>query len=311
MEFRHFRYFVAVAEEKHFGRAAQRLHMAQPPLSAQIKQLESELGTTLFDRTTRRVDLTPAGELLLERAYQILSAVESAKNDVAEVGQGSAGVLRIGFSGTATYELMPEIVRLSNERYPSVRLKVFGEMLTHTMEESLLDGRLDLAVLRPPIESDELSSHEFHQTKLALAISRQHPLAQETGLITPEDVMGVDVVSYPRHSSVASIAMEACRRRGFRPKIVQTASETSTLNALVAANIGVAFVPYSDSYPLNKSMVLRPLLDDVSVSLSIAWKGEQLSPIAKNFVQTTIDASASLENQDNSRHGGTLEDHQT
>src|SRR5699024_7709723 len=153
--------------------------------------------------------------------------------------------------------------------------------------------------------------HEFHQTKLALAISRQHALTTETGLITPEDVMGIDVVNYPRHSSVASIAIEACRRRGFRPKIVQTASETSTLNALVAANIGVAFVPYSDSYPLNKSMVLRPLLDDISVSLSIAWKGEQLSPIAKNFVQTTIDASANLVNHNDTRHGVPVEDHQT
>src|SRR5699024_12531327 len=145
----------------------------------------------------------------------------------AEVGHACSGAVLIGFADIVDYELLSVIVLLSNHRFPSVRLKVFGEMLPHTMEESLLDGLLDLAVLRPPIESLELSSHEFHQTKLALAISRQHPLAQETVLITPEDVMGIDVVSYPRHSSVASIAIEACRRRGFRPKIVQTASETS------------------------------------------------------------------------------------
>ncbi len=114
VELRHLRYFVAVAEEKHFGRAADRLHMAQPPLSSQIKQLEAELGTLLLERTTRKVDLTEAGALLLERARQILADVEATTTDVAEVGRGAAGVVRLGFSGTATYRLMPEIVRLAS-----------------------------------------------------------------------------------------------------------------------------------------------------------------------------------------------------
>ena len=116
VELRHLRYFLAVAEEKHFGRAADRLHMAQPPLSNQIKQLEAELGTVLFERTTRRVDLTEAGALLMERARQILADVEATEIDVAEVGRGAAGVLRLGVSGTATYRLMPEVVRVARER---------------------------------------------------------------------------------------------------------------------------------------------------------------------------------------------------
>ena len=116
VELRHLRYFLAVAEEKHFGRAADRLHMAQPPLSSQIKQLEAELETLLLERTTRKVELTEAGALLMERARQILAEVEATKHDVAEVGRGAAGILRVGFAGTATYRLMPEIVRVARER---------------------------------------------------------------------------------------------------------------------------------------------------------------------------------------------------
>ena len=298
MELRHLRYFVAVAEEKHFGRAAQRLHIAQPPLSAQIKQLEHELGTQLFERTTRRVDLTPAGELLLERTTGILSAVESAQSDVADVGAGSAGVLRVGFTGSATHELMPAAIRLSHHRYPSVRLKVFGELLTPHMEQALLDNRMDLAVLRPPISSDELNYKPIMDTRLALAISRNHPLAEDSGPVSPEDVMNIDVVSYPRESAVASLAYQACREHGFRPRVVQTATETSTLNALAAANIGVAFVPYSAQYPFQESIVLRPLQTDITVSLGIAWKGDALTPIAENFITTTIDAAAKLPQPD-------------
>lgn len=309
MEFRHLRYFVAVAEERHFGRAAQRLHMAQPPLSAQIKQLEQELGTKLFERTTRRVDLTAAGELLLSRAYEILSAMDAAVHDVSAVGQGSAGVLRVGFAGTATYELMPKIVRLAKERYPSVQLKVFGEMITPSMEDALLEGRLDLAVLRPPVVSNELSLEEFHNSKLALAMSHEHPLAKFPGAVTPEDIAGFDVVGYPRESSVSAIAIEACRRHGFRPNIVQTASETSTLNALVAANIGVAFVPYSHAFPLNQGITIRPLTNDIFTSLAVAWKGTELSPLAKNLKQTIIDAENALDAKAQTPDGDSSEDH--
>lgn len=170
VELRHLRYFLAVAEEKHFGRAADRLHMAQPPLSSQIKQLEAELGTVLLERTTRRVDLTEAGALLMERARQILADVEAAKFDVAEVGRGAAGVLRLGFAGTATYRLMPEIVRTARERLPLVRLQISGEMLTPQMEEALLENRLDIAVLRPPVRSAEIELENIQASDLVLSL---------------------------------------------------------------------------------------------------------------------------------------------
>src|SRR5699024_4126200 len=259
VELRHLRYFLAVAEEKHFGRAADRLHMAQPPLSSQIKQLETELGTLLLERTTRKVELTDAGALLMKRARQILADVEATKTDVGEIGRGAAGVLRVGFSGTATYRLMPEIVRVARERFPLVRLQISGEMLTPQMEEGLLENRLDAAILRPPVQSTEISLEEIQESRLVVALNRQHPLADSSGPLNVSELANENIVGYPRGSSVSSVVSELTRQAGFRPHIVQEATETSTLIALVGAGLGVAFVPGSQSLPLNSSIVIRPL----------------------------------------------------
>ena len=194
VELRHLRYFLAVAEEKHFGRAAERLYMAQPPLSSQIKQLEAELGTVLLERTTRKVELTEAGALLLERTRQILADVEAAKTDVAEIGRGAAGVLRLGFSGTATYRLMPEIVRVARERLPLVRLQISGEMLTPRMEEALLENRLDAAILRPPVRSAELELDELRASRLVVALPQRHPLAAENGPVAVKELANENIV---------------------------------------------------------------------------------------------------------------------
>lgn len=275
MELRHLRYFLAVAEERHFGRAADRLHIAQPPLSSQIKQLETELGTTLFERTTRKVELTDAGALLMERATQILSDVDAAEFDVAEVGRGAAGVLRVGFSGTATYRLMPEIVRLAQADLPNVRLQISGEMLTPQMECGLLENRLDIAILRPPVQSPELTIDEFERTPLVAVLPRDHPLVHATDDEQPLSVRQLsdsELVSYPRTSSVASIVWEMCRQSGFRPRIVQEATETSTLIALVSAGLGVALVPGSDALPLQGAIAMRHLSEEVTIGLGTAWR---------------------------------------
>lgn len=298
VELRHLRYFLAVAEEKHFGRAAQRLHMAQPPLSSQIKQLEAELGTVLLERTTRKVELTEAGTLLMERARQILAEVEATAFDVAEVGRGAAGVLRVGFAGTATYRLMPEIVRVARERMPLVRLQISGEMLTPQMEEALLENRLDAAILRPPVHSSELTIDEIQQTKLVAVLHRQHPLAAATGPVSIRAFADEDIVGYPRSSSVSSVMNELARQAGFRPRLVQEASETSTLIALVGAGLGVSFVPGSQSLPLNTSIITRPLSEEVSVGLSTAWRTSSTSPLLSAFRDLAREATQNLEAQD-------------
>ncbi|NLZ99310.1 MAG: LysR family transcriptional regulator [Micrococcus sp.] len=301
VELRHLRYFLAVAEEKHFGRAADRLHMAQPPLSSQIKQLETELGTLLLERTTRKVELTDAGALLMKRARQILADVEAAKTDVGEIGRGAAGVLRVGFSGTATYRLMPEIVRVARERFPLVRLQISGEMLTPQMEEGLLENRLDTAILRPPVQSTEISLEEIQQSRLVVALNRQHPLADSSDPLNISELANENIVGYPRGSSVSSVVSELTRQAGFRPHIVQEATETSTLIALVGAGLGVAFVPGSQSLPLNSSIVIRPLADAVTVGLSTAWRAGNDSPLLASFLTLAREAAADLEHRDNQK----------
>lgn len=299
VELRHLRYFLAVAEEKHFGRAADRLHMAQPPLSSQIKQLETELGTLLLERTTRKVELTDAGALLMKRARQILADVEAAKTDVGEIGRGAAGVLRVGFSGTATYRLMPEIVRVARERFPLVRLQISGEMLTPQMEEGLLENRLDAAILRPPVQSTEISLEEIQKSRLVVALNRQHPLADSSDPLNISELANENIVGYPRGSSVSSVVSELTRQAGFRPHIVQEATETSTLIALVGAGLGVAFVPGSQSLPLNSSIVIRRLADTVTVGLSTAWRTGNDSRLLASFLTLAREAAADLEHRDN------------
>src|SRR5690625_5910703 len=188
--------FLPGAEDTPSGAAPDRLHMAQPPLSSQIKQLEAELGTVLLERTTRKVELTEAGALLLERTRQILADVEAAKTDVAEIGRGAAGVLRLGFSGTATYRLMPEIVRVARERLPLVRLQISGETLTARMEEALLENRLDAAILRPPVRSAELGLDGLRASRLVVALHRHDELASDTGPINVEELADEQIVRY-------------------------------------------------------------------------------------------------------------------
>lgn len=303
MEMRHLRYFLAVAEEKHFGRAAVRLHMAHPPLSSQIKQLEAELGTVLFERTTRKVELTHAGALLVERARQILADIEAAEFDVAEIGRGAAGVLRIGFSGTATYRLMPEIVRLAQTELPNVRLQISGELLTPQMEAALLENRLDLAILRPPVQSAELDVDELEQTSLVAVLPIDHPLAHT---VRPDESLsvtslsGIDLVSYPRTSAVASAVWELCRRADFRPRIVQEATETSTLIAMVSAGLGVALVPASASLPLHEGIAIRPLTENVTIGLGVARRipsnsaPDAPSPLQSSFTRLARQAAVNL-----------------
>ena len=166
MELRHLRYFVAVAEERHFGRAAARLHIAQPPLSQQIRRFEAELGEPLLYRTTRSVELAPAGEVLLERAREILAAVDAAVEDARRAARGEYGRLAIGFTGSSTYAMLPSLAAALREELPGVVLDLRGELLTPAQVARLLDGTLDLGLLRPPVHERELSTEVLRSEPL-------------------------------------------------------------------------------------------------------------------------------------------------
>lgn len=293
MDMRQLRYFVAVAEEKHFGRAAQRLHMAQPPLSQQIKQLEEQLETQLLVRTTRKVDLTPAGELLLVRARLLLAEANKVEQDVRLVGQGASGVLRIGVSGTATYRLMPRIVQAARVDMPGLCLNVQGEMLTPQMEIALEEERLDVAILRPPVRSGQLSLKFLEQDELVVALPEEHELASR-GLLDLTDLAGEPFISYPLTSAVNQIALEACRKAGFSPQIVQETRETSTMLAFVSAGMGVALVPTTRRMFALQGIVFRQLRNAPAVDLAVAWKTGNESALLGRFLDL-FDSPASME----------------
>jgi DNA-binding transcriptional LysR family regulator len=244
MELRHLRYFRAVAEELHFGRAAERLHIAQPPLSQQIRQLESELGVALLARTTRSVELTPAGKAYLERTTKILDAVNDAGDQARRIAQGVEGHLTIGCVGSATYSLLPQLVRALRQSLPAVDVSVRGEMLAPAQLTALAAGEIDLALLRPPIPLAGVAVEVIRRDRLLVVLPAGHHLADRVELQLT-DLRDEDFVSHASRgrSVMSSVLTAMCADAGFVPRVRHEVDETSTLVTLVAAGLGVAIVP--------------------------------------------------------------------
>jgi DNA-binding transcriptional LysR family regulator len=281
VELRHLRYFVAVAEERHFGRAAARLHIAQPPLSQQIRRLEAELGATLLHRTTRSVELAPAGEVLLVRAREILAAVEGATEDTRRAARGEFGRLAVGFTGSATYALLPSVAAARRSALPGVMLDLRGELLTPAQVEGLLDGTLDLGLLRPPVRERELAVEVVRREPLVAVLPEAHALAAADA-IPLEELAGEPFVVYPSHfrSVVHDAVEETCAAHGFLPRVALEVSETATLVSFVAAGLGVSLVPESVQHMTVHGAVYRPLAREAAaVELAVAWRRDDSTPV--------------------------------
>jgi DNA-binding transcriptional LysR family regulator len=280
MELRHIRYFIAVAEECHFGRAAERLHIAQPPLSQQIKQLEAELGVQLLIRSTRRVELTEAGERYLERARSIVAAVDEAGREATRVAAGEVGRVSLGFVGSTTYELLPRLARVLRLDFPLVELDLHGEMLTPDQVAGLHAGTLDLAFLRPPVRDPDLRLKVLRREPLVAVLPESHPLA-DLDAVSLEGLRSEPFITYPsQHRSVTYDAVfDACLASGFEPDVRQEVSETSTLVSFVAAGIGVALVPASVQHLRITGAVYRPLEGEPAmIELAVAKRARDDSP---------------------------------
>ena len=243
MELRHLRYFRAVAEELHFGRAAARLHIAQPPLSQQIRQLERELGVALLTRTTRSVELTAAGTAYLQRVIKILDGVDDAGAQARRLADGAEGQLTIGCVGSATYSLLPRLVLALRETLPGVDVSVRGEMLAPAQVSALLTGEIDLALLRPPVHQDGIDTEILRRDRLLAAVPAGHRLAAQPD-VHIEDLRDEEFIAHASGLSVMhSLLNAACADAGFVPQVRHEVTETSTLVTLVAAGLGVAIVP--------------------------------------------------------------------
>ena len=278
MEVRQLRYFVTVARTRHFGRAAEQLHIAQSPLSQAIRQLESHLGTPLFVRTTRRVDLTAAGEALLPEAVRILESVGAAREQVSRVAAGDLGRLRIGATALATYRHVPELVRRLGAELPDLTLRFRSEMLTPALEAALVEHRIDLAVLRPPVGDGSLATRLLARERLVLAVPPGWGGA--TDAVALADLADEDFVVYSAPGSVVGAAADrACRGAGFVPKRLHEADQTSIVLALVAAGLGVALLPASVLAVAVDGVRYRELAGcDVTTDVALAWRRDDPSP---------------------------------
>ena len=286
MELRHLRYFRAVAEELHFGRAAERLHIAQPPLSQQIRQLERELAVTLLVRTTRKVELTPAGETYLNRVVAILDAVDEAGGQAQRIAEGAEGQLAIGCVGSATYSLLPRLVRALREELPGVDVSVRGEMLAPAQITALLTGEIDLALLRPPIEQSGVLVETVRRDRLLAALPEGHPLAMRDELRV-NDLRDEEFVAHAGHgrSVMNSVLTAMCADAGFVPRVRHEVEETSTLVTLVSAGLGVAIVPEPTAALDIAGVCYRPLAPDaLGVDLAAARAEKANSPLIENVL---------------------------
>lgn len=283
MELRHLRYFLAVAEEMHFGRAAARLAMAQPPLSQQIRQLEEELGVALFRRTRRRVALTEAGEAFLVGARRALAEVERAAVAARRAARGETGHLAIGFVGSATYELLPSLLRLLRSRYPDIALSL-REMTTAQQATALAAGEIDLGFLRPPLEGDDLDMATVREERLVAVLPAGHRLAGSTEPLDLAELAREAFVLFPaaQGQGLYSQIVEACRQAGFYPRVVQEAVQMDTLLALVAGSVGVTLAPSSLEALARPGVTYRPVAHSPALQLAAAWRrGDDRPPLRR------------------------------
>lgn len=286
MELRHLRYFVAVAEELHFGRAADRLHMAQPPLSQQIRQLEAELGVQLFRRTKRSVRLTETGWAFLAEARRTLEQTQHAIEVAQRTERGEQGRLILGFVGSATCGILPKLLRVFREQFPAISLSLH-ELTTSQQLQALHKQRIHLGVLHPPVPREIFASEPFSQEAFIVVLPEQHYLAQQTSL-SLSALADEPFVLPPRPlgPSFYDAIISLCQQAGFSPQVKQEAIQMQTIIGLVAAGFGVSLVPASMQQLRQEGVVYRQLDGAAAgIELVLAWRRDEANPALSFFVK--------------------------
>jgi len=289
MELRHLRYFIAVAEELHFGRAALALGISQPPLSQQIQALEQELGARLFERTNRRVELSEAGRLFLDEARLVLAQVDKAADVARRAQLGQLGALKIGFTSSAPFNFsIPQAIFAFRQAFPAVHLAL-KEMSSKVVAEAVEDDSVQVGIMRPLPLPESLVAVELFREPLVAIIRADHPLAvgSEEGLQLSA-LAAEPFVFFPRSygSGLYAQLLSLAREAGFSPLIAQEAGEAMTIVGLVAAGLGVTVLPASYQRMRIDGVVYRTLLDPgANTAVWLVQRRDQHSPMAKAFIE--------------------------
>ena len=301
LELRQLRYFVAVAEEKHFGRAAIRLHMTQPPLSQTIQALEQMLGTALFVRTKRSVALTPAGIALLPEAQRILQQAAALPDLARRAASGSSGLLSLSFISTADYSILPPLLQRFRAHYPEVRIDL-REATTDIQLDDLILGKIDAGLLLPPLPDKTRALLDYLPVlsePLLAAVPKGSPaLSGKAGsAVALRTLADLPLIIFPRRISPAfhDTILACFRDAGVTPHIGQEAIQMQTIVGLVSAGMGMALVPQSVSNLKRPGVEYRPLSDAAPlIETGLAWRRDNVSPVLQALLALLRDPAAPI-----------------
>ncbi len=283
MELRHFRYFVAVAEELHFGRAARRLHIAQPPLSQQIKWLEQELGVLLFHRTTHRVSLTDAGRVLLKEARRVLVDVERSVRLARQTGEGTAGRMVIGFVSHFDGGVFSVVKPALAEEFPDLEIQL-TPMDTMDQIAAIREARIRAGVAAVPIEDEDLEAEPLVRPPLFVALREGHRLSGRTSLRL-QDLAGEPFIMFPKSSNpwIVELFHRRCHEAGFEPRVTQESTSPLSMEGFVAAGEGIGILP-GWVRSARKGVVYRRLeAEELPVTVALIYLRGQNSPALRRL----------------------------
>lgn len=288
MQFHQLKYFLAVAEELHFGRAAKKLNISQPPLSQQIKKLEEDLKTKLFYRTKRKVQLTEAGKLFLEDAYKIVEQIESTYDKIKQHSNGEIGELTLGYSSYSIFDVLPQILKEFYKLFPNVNVKL-RHLSTAQQLEAFENSAIQIGLLCPPIDQRDLVLEHIYSQPFIVALPSNDPLANQNNKesIDITELANYSFVMTPRNIGTGYYdkIIEICLDGNFSPNIVQEVNELHEVISLVSTGLGVSIVPKSLMQYKKSNVTFKKLNNDAYyVDTALVYKKNETTKTVYNFI---------------------------
>ena len=297
MDLRQLKYFIAVCEAGSFSRAAERLHISQPPLSTQLKSLEAELGVRLLERSNRGVTVTTAGQVFFEEMRAVLARLERGKAMARNAGRGDVGTLSIGFVSIADYGILPPTLKQFRSLYPAVTVQLH-EMTTDAQVREIRAARLDLGIGLGPLEAPDIQFQRVTTEGLVLAVPTGHRLTKGGKAVDLKTLSNESFIIPPRELApgLFDLVIGKCRAAGFTPRITQQARQMQTVISLVACGMGLALVPTSVQNLRRRGVQYRPLRGPAAaIELGIVTTRVDDNPASRNFIATLLRVAQTAE----------------